>query len=617
MANWGGASGTGSMQAQQGPTTAGYGPQQQQGPDPRQMRQQQRHARRQQQMGGPSAPPQGVEPPGPLQAGGGGGGGGGGASVQPNGLPNLQAQGGAGFAAADAHMGVQSTMDRDTSGGTTMADRQARQDQWARQQAASGAQPFRNERGQTYAEYRRGIQNSQSRGAQVELQSEADWNQAWGGPGSQASAQNQPGGPAGASQPPPQTRTPVDHRTYQGVDFNTLQPGAPVAGQPGATWNHTGQGWEIVSGGSGGGSAPGSTVSGPQPNPALMSPYGPYPGRPDQTVVPGMTLPGWQNQTYTQTQAPGAPNLQGGYAPPSYQQQQMGGFNAPQRQELQNLQLNALQQALTNNPYNEANTGAMKERLKEQAVQIGEQNKQGLAEGAIARGRLGGGFAEAANAGQDQSTQEQILKGFRDIDLAAAQGKQASTLAAADAINASLSGEMSRASQGFQNNLASYGANQGERQFGANFGRQTQLDSAQLGQQDFTNAMARAGFQSGENQFGWNAGMANQQAALQQALAQHGINMDVAGNAQQNYGTDLGAFFQNANLGLQRHGIDAGIGVDYARLNESGRQFNLGHALNVMQFLENQRQANQGFGLQAGGINAGLYNNWMNRIWPS
>ena len=512
MATWGGASGTGSMQAQQGPTTAGYGPQQQPGPDPRQMRQQQRHARRQQQAGGPSAPPQAVEQPGPLQAGGAGGGAGS-ASVQPNGLPNLQAQGGA------------------------------------------------------------------------------------------------PPAPA-------PTRTPVDHRTYQGVDFNTLKSGDPVAGQPGATWNHNGKGWEIVRAG-GSGASPGPGVSGPQPNPALMSPYGPYPGRPDQTVVPVMTLPGWQTQAYAQTQAPGAPNLQGGYAPPGYQQQQMGGFNAPQRQELQNLQLNALQQALLDNPYNEANTAAMKERLKEQAVQIGEQNKQGLAEGAIARGRLGGGFAEAANAGQDQTTQEQILKGFRDIDLAAAQGKQASTLAAADAINASLSGEMSRASQGFQNNLASYGANQGERQFGANFGRQTQMDRAQLGQQDFANAMARAGFQSGENQFGWNAGMANQQAALQQALAQHGINMDVAGNAQQNYGTDLGAFFQNANLGLQRHGIDAGIGVDYARLNESGRQFNLGHALNVMQFLENQRQANQGFGLQAGGINAGLYNNWMNRIWPS
>jgi hypothetical protein len=262
-------------------------------------------------------------------------------------------------------------------------------------------------------------------------------------------------------------------------------------------------------------------------------------------------------QNYTAPTAAPAPPAARNLAPmtldqtrlPTYDPAHISQFNAP-NQGAQNGQQNALLSAILTNPQtmNPSVLAQMKEQQKQDALLMQHQNQQQLDQGFTARGTLGGGAAQAAYGANNNDTINRILSGNRDLDIKAATQNRQDELNALTASDSTLAGQMARASQGYTTGLA---------------GQQAQADQ---------------GYKGFESQ------VASQQDAVQRALAQFGINQSVASNAQQNYGQDLGSFFNLEDLKRGATQTNNSSMMAYLNYLENQRQFNgqLGYNYNQL-----------------------------------
>lgn len=279
----------------------------------------------------------------------------------------------------------------------------------------------------------------------------------------------------------------------------------------------------------------------PPPAPALTPAIAPVPAPP---VAPAPAP--WAQAAPAPAPAPlppaaAPPPGQGPVSPiPSYQAAQFSNQSLPNMGDFNSMQMTALQQALAGNPLE---SEKMKARLREDATAMGQQQQQQVDQNVAGRGTFGGGWqgAEKANIGQD--TTSNILSGYRDVDIAAADRKQSDLLAALGASENIAGGQFGRglgaAQFGREGELAQAGENMGAARYGMDkSGQETDAyfrnllanQQASLTREGYSSNMQQAKLQAlvnmlGQSQNAWaNQGQLGlgytslQQNALNQAL---------------------------------------------------------------------------------------------------
>lgn len=424
-------------------------------------------------------------------------------------------------------------------------------------------------------------------------------------------------------------RTPINTASYQppgGGDANSffasLTPGTPVKESPGDVWGHDpAQGWYWGEGGptqQDTGQPP--SQKGPYPDGAMTNTRPSAGSRPSYAAqpLPQTSFQGYRAQTYTPynftTQAPG------GYSAGTLNQ-----FSAPDQTGDSNAIRAALQQALANPGFGDTAVAQMKGAHKEGVTDMQQQLAGQLQQSAASRGTLGGGAAIGAQMDLGQDAMSEILRGYRDIDISAADRKNADLLNAIGAGNAFLSGEADRASglyrTGLEGQLAQEGLKQAESQSGfdrAALMRMLENDRAAEGRY-------AAEFGADEAQKTFDNQFKVEDAALRRALAADDQARFAADFGQRGYETDLDAYLQergqDIDKDLEGRRLDiqnilgtGGLDIDRARLTESGRQFDQSHLLDLLSFLENQRQFNRRLGYDYTGLGLGANQDFFNSL---
>lgn len=332
----------------------------------------------------------------------------------------------------------------------------------------------------------------------------------------------------------------------------------PFAAMGGGYW--TGQQWvprnhPLAAG------APAPTPGGTaQPNPALYSPYGPYPGRPDGTVFqPGM-MPQYQFQDYQTAQftqqPPQIPGLEGLYA------QQDAGLAA--------LQGGSLPPEIV---------AQLKERQKADALamqqQLGTQMNQGFA----SRGMLGAGAHQASMRNLGDQTMENVLGNYRDIDIAAAQ-------------------------QGFQDKLRAL-----------DMANSVAGQRGQLGLAQAAFAADQQARQAQENQFAFQSQFAAPGFEREGFMGQQGLNLQGANSGLGAYQTDLDAFFQNRGMDLQRELANRGMDVDLRRLQSQEGMFDRSLSLDWARLMNDMQMGRYGLGFNYAQLQNQAQNQMFNQLF--
>jgi hypothetical protein len=365
------------------------------------------------------------------------------------------------------------------------------------------------------------------------------------------------------------------------------QPQGPDPFQGQGFW--TGQQWvprnHPLATQAGGGAGTPAPPTGAQPNPALYSPYGPYPGRPEGTTYQPGQLPQFNFQPYQTAQF----NQQ---APTPYAPGQINQFNAPQLGGYEDAQWQAIQHVL-NNP-GLGDTSLMKEQQKDAALQMQKDALLQNSNRAAAMGRAGSGGIATANAGRiGNLTQQNILGAYRDIDIANQERANADRLAAAGLAGQSINDRASRATNFYNTGLAG------------------QLAQEDLNLQGFNSRMQGAEFnanqqarQADENARGFEAQFKGPQFALETMLKQEQLNQAGAQSGLDNYNTDLAAFnawrddlSRNRQLELQGQLGNRGLDIDESRLSQQGTQFDKSLQLDWANLMNNAYLGRAGLGL--------------------
>lgn len=419
--------------------------------------------------------------------------------------------------------------------------------------------------------------------------------------------------------------------------YARLAPGQPVQGQPGMTWGHGPQGWYVT----GQGQQPGAQGPGAQPNPALYSPYGPYPGRPDGTVYqpgqqPQFNFGSYQTAQFNQ-QVPQGAIYQPGQLPsgqmPTYQAGQIGQFNAPNLSGLESQQDALLQQVMNNPGLSPAAINAMKERSKSQTLAMSQQLGQQAAQRGAATGMTGLAGADQRNIGN--AAMSSIMGGYRDIDIAAADRAQSDRLNALQASEALASGRGNRASQFYQTGLQGQMAQQellraqnASEQAAAQFGLQRGIAQEGLNQAGADSAFRatqfnaqQQGLQADENFRAWQSQFQPAQFAADQAYRQEQLNQAGSESALNAYRTDVDAFnswkdnlARDRQLDIQQNLGQGGLDIDRQRLAQQGSQFDRSLQLDWASLLNNMYMGRAGLGLDYASLQQQGQNTMMNQI---
>lgn len=330
---------------------------------------------------------------------------------------------------------------------------------------------------------------------------------------------------------------------------------------------------------------PGAPPTGAQPNPALYSPYGPYPGRPEGTVYQPGQLPQFNFTDYQTAQF-------NQNAPAPYNPGQVSQFNAPNLSPQEAAQWQAIQHVL-NNP-GLGDTSGLKEQQKEAALRMQQDALSQNANRAAASGRSGFGGVASANARRiGDATQGNILGAYRDIDIANQERANADRLAAAGMAESAIAGRAGRAQDFYRTGLAG------------------QLAQEDLNLQGFNSRMQGAEFeanqqarQADENARGFEAQFKGPQFMLESMLQQEGLNQAGAQSGLDAYNTDLAAFnawrddlSRNRQLDLQGQLGNRGLDIDESRLAQQGSQFDRGLQLDWANLMNNAYMGRAGLGL--------------------
>ncbi len=249
---------------------------------------------------------------------------------------------------------------------------------------------------------------------------------------------------------------------------------------------------------------------------------------------------------------------------PDYQKTNFSQFNDPRNQQIQGG-ADANMMHLLNNPESMSQIwqDQMFEKQKDDAnswaAQMGLANNQAL----VGRGHsLGGGVQQGMNQDLQSQLMQQLLSGRRDIATQAATQNFQDRLNVNAAADQNMSGNVNRASSVYQNLLAGQGAQAGENQFAANYGKDSTSRLADNTRQNYASYLGGAGLQGTENArgeqfrqgaFGLNLNSIDsaEDNALQQYLGDNSTQMGWAGlnnnNALgwANYGLDADGQFLN------------------------------------------------------------------------
>lgn len=323
---------------------------------------------------------------------------------------------------------------------------------------------------------------------------------------------------------------------------------------------------------------------------------------------------------------------------PTYQGQQVGQFVSPQSQAGASAQ-NQLMMSVLSSPESMSPdvVRSLQEGHKESVLSMHDQLNQQNAAGAASRGTYGGGNMAANMRRTNDAAVGDITRGYRDINIAAAQTNAQDRLNALGMSDQIFSGQVNRGLGAYGANLqgTQFNAGQGHLGYqsqvtGAGFAREGEQLQAGEGRYGHEAAMAGARFgregqqlQAGEGRYGHEAALTGRQFdrqgeqlqageqqqafqnqmtglqfgregeqlqagegqlrhqsevdarnfALNRALSQEGLNQQGADSAYRSW---LGQETQNQNagqLGLQRDLGFGGLQLDQARLTEQGRQF--------------------------------------------
>jgi hypothetical protein len=360
-------------------------------------------------------------------------------------------------------------------------------------------------------------------------------------------------------------------------------------------------------------SAPAPPPTGPTTPASPTNPAG-YPTMPDDVKLGPYDLGNDKFSTYDGMKFTGnTPDAYtAGTMPDAYSADKFSQFQGPDQSRLEGGQAD-LAAAILGRPESltpEVIAG-MKNSQKEDALLQAKQQSMRNAASAAARGVAGGGAAEVNDRRMYDAADSQILKSGRDIDLGAANQNFNNRLQSLGAVGDVLNSQMSRASQGYQNTLAGQSAQSGANQVAAN----SRLDVARANEANRQAAadsglrtsqfdLARQAQQADENFRAFGTRSAAEDKTLQRKLSQFDINKAISGQNLDAYKTNSGNYFSgldalrgDKSLALQGELGRGGLDMDRARLASSDAQFSKNYGLNLLQFLEGQRQANNQTGL--------------------
>lgn len=329
-------------------------------------------------------------------------------------------------------------------------------------------------------------------------------------PGSVARPDGRPSPGGGETQPPPpppppkQTTVQVtpDIEAKYGVPaepternkfYAGLNNGTPVQGMPGATWQHNGQGWTIVSTEDPAKTAAMNAMS-MESTPAGMEylnavkkydptqisveipeMYAGYDPRQFDVDTPemfskylktnfsGIKLPdeyeGYQKFIYN-TKIPTEGYKAGDlgtdpFTSYVFNPENITQFESPDQSMLEG-KLNNLMSFLFENPtsMSDKTVAQMREKQKEASMALQENQLAQNAETAAARGIFGGGGQAAQDAAIRSNMNKDLLTGYRDIDLKKAEMDFKDRTAVAELGDAIMSGQMDRATKAYNALLA-------------------------------------------------------------------------------------------------------------------------------------------------------------------
>ncbi len=363
-----------------------------------------------------------------------------------------------------------------------------------------------------------------------------------------------------------------------------------------------------------------ATTPGAAAGSALTGPYAPPP-RPagteyTPTPITG-TLPTYTPQTFAGSLPGYTPTTFSG-ALPSYTATNISPFTAPD-QAATNASESALLQQILANPQTLTPqvVSQLMEQQKETAVTGRQQAMDRLWSDAAARGTLPGGYTQASARRVEDATLRDILGGQRDISIRAAEQNRADQIAALAAAESVQTGQATRATSLYDALLSGQQAQAKEGQFAygagvdaATFAQKLAEANVKERQYGYTTGVDAAKFANDlalqnakEQQWGFASQADAAQFKLKTDLANEAAKQTAAQQALASYGEDIGAWStglgaqQSANmLALQKALGEGGLAVDWGRISEGGRQFNLGNQLNwaqLLQMIANQTDASK------------------------
>jgi hypothetical protein len=127
-------------------------------------------------------------------------------------------------------------------------------------------------------------------------------------------------------------------------------------------------------------------------------------------------------------------------------------------------------------------TSAMKNKLKEQRLIMEKDQGRQSRQAAAGRGMLDSGWQAADERRIGAESKKDILGGFRDVDIAAANAATANKIAGSTALNTVLTGDVDRASAGYNNELAGATLKDQQQRFATTDARQQQNDILEANQ---------------------------------------------------------------------------------------------------------------------------------------
>jgi hypothetical protein len=224
-------------------------------------------------------------------------------------------------------------------------------------------------------------------------------------------------------------------------------------------------------------------------------------------------------------------------------------------------------------------TSAIKNRLKEQRLIMEKDQGRQSRQAAAGRGMLDSGYQASQERRISNESKKDILGGFRDVDIAAADASVKNKLAGSEALNQILTGDVNRADTGWKNQFAGTEFEDKQNQFNFNAGQEKFNNQVNAGTQ--LGNLQREGANSALNS--WQAGADNTMKGRDQDIqvAQHKTNelltrMGLAVNLEEiQRGTSrdkmqfLTDIFQTL---VQNEQHNAQMGLNYSQLGQSMNQ---------------------------------------------